>query len=52
MDERNAVYQRDYKLSISIGFIYKDPGVTISIDELMYKADALMYEQKRRKRKR
>jgi two-component system, cell cycle response regulator len=36
-----------YKLSLSIGISYYDPADPISIDELMSKADSLMYEHKR-----
>ena len=40
-----------YKLSLSIGISYYDPADPISIDELMSKADLLMYEHKRAKQK-
>ncbi len=46
----NAMENREFKLSVSVGMAYKDPEHTASLDELMSKADALMYEQKRSKR--
>ena len=47
----NAKVSQDYKLSISVGAAQFDPEYPISIDELLFKADALMYAQKREKRK-
>src|SRR4030042_4119485 len=46
-----AKVSQDYKLSISVGAARFDPEYPISIDELLSKADALMYAQKRKKRK-
>jgi two-component system, cell cycle response regulator len=43
----NAKVSQDYKLSISVGAAQFDPEYPISIDELLSKADALMYAQKR-----
>src|SRR4030042_6011862 len=45
----NAKASQRYKLSISIGVARFDPEHPVSIDELLSKADALMYAQKRRK---
>jgi diguanylate cyclase (GGDEF)-like protein len=45
----NAKGARRYTLSISVGTTQFDPKHPISIDELLFKADALMYAQKRRK---
>lgn len=45
----NAKVSQDYKLSISVGAAQFDPEYPIPIDELLSKADALMYAQKRRK---
>ena len=45
----NAKRSRRYTLSISVGTTQFDPKYPISIDELLSKADALMYAQKRRK---
>jgi diguanylate cyclase (GGDEF)-like protein len=38
------------RLSTSIGIAHADPGAISSIDELLAKADKLMYEKKQRKR--
>jgi diguanylate cyclase (GGDEF)-like protein len=45
----NAKESRRYTLSISVGTAHFDPEYPISIDELLSKADALMYAQKRKK---
>jgi len=42
---------RDYKLEISAGLAYYDPRNPCSVDELLEKADNMMYEQKRRKKR-
>jgi diguanylate cyclase (GGDEF)-like protein len=47
----NAKVSQQYKLSVSVGAAQFDPEYPISIDELLSKADALMYAQKRKKRK-
>ena len=47
----NAKRSRRYTLSISVGTTQFDPKYPVSIDELLSKADALMYAQKRKKRK-
>ena len=49
IDIYNAIGNRDYKLSVSVGMAYNDPENTCSLDELMSRADAFMYEQKRSK---
>jgi two-component system, cell cycle response regulator len=49
IDIHNAIENRDYKISLSIGIAYSDPENRYSIDELMSRADTLMYEQKRSK---
>ena len=38
---------RDYKISISTGAAYFNPGAPCTIDELLSQADNAMYEQKR-----
>jgi two-component system, cell cycle response regulator len=48
----NAKVSQDYKLSISVGAAQFDPEYPISIDELLSKADALMYAQKRKRREK
>jgi diguanylate cyclase (GGDEF)-like protein len=45
----NAKGSRGYKLSISVGVAQFDPENPISIDELLSKADALMYAEKRKR---
>jgi diguanylate cyclase (GGDEF)-like protein len=45
----NAKESRRYTLSISVGTAHFDPEYPISIDELLSKADALMYAQKRKR---
>ena len=49
IDARNNQKNRNYKLSISLGCSFYDPGNPCSIDELMVQADQLMYEEKRNK---
>ena len=49
--DHNAKRSRRYALSISVGTTQFDPKYPISIDELLSKADALMYAQKRKRRK-
>jgi diguanylate cyclase (GGDEF)-like protein len=48
--DHNAKRSRGYALSISVGATQFDPKYPISIDELLSKADALMYAQKRKRR--
>lgn len=49
LDAHNAQGNRQYNLSMSVGVAYYDPEYPCSIDELLARADRLMYEQKRRK---
>jgi diguanylate cyclase (GGDEF)-like protein len=49
--DHNAKRSRRYTLSISVGTTQFDPKHPISIDELLSKADALMYAQKNKKPK-
>ena len=46
----NTRSKREYRLSISTGTAYFDPLSPCTIDELLSKADRLMYEQKRIKK--
>jgi diguanylate cyclase (GGDEF)-like protein len=46
----NVKRSRRYTLSISVGTTQFDPKYPVSIDELLSKADALMYAQKRKRR--
>ena len=50
IDTRNNQENRKYKLSISVGCSYYDPENPCSLDELMARADKLMYEQKQKKK--
>ncbi len=43
----NAQSGRSYQLSLSLGIAHYDPKQRCSLDELMTKADSLMYRQKR-----
>jgi len=47
--DHNTNRSRCYPLSISVGTTRFDPNYPISVDELLSKADALMYAQKRKK---
>ena len=50
IEARNAAPDRAYRLSASIGCAPFDPSSPTSIDALLARADALMYEQKRARR--
>jgi diguanylate cyclase (GGDEF)-like protein/PAS domain S-box-containing protein len=50
IDMHNKKGGKRYKISISMGTAYYDPANPCSLDELMSRADKLMYEQKRRKK--
>ncbi|HVS81673.1 MAG TPA: diguanylate cyclase [Pyrinomonadaceae bacterium] len=52
IDLTNAQRNRPYDLSISIGVTHFDPDEACTIEELMARADSVMYEEKRRKRAR
>jgi diguanylate cyclase (GGDEF)-like protein len=47
---RNMRTHRRFPLSLSMGLAYYDPDFPCAIDDLIARADALMYEQKRSKR--
>ncbi len=47
---RNARADRRYLLSLSIGIAYYDPDAPRDLDDLLARADRLMYEEKRAKR--
>jgi diguanylate cyclase (GGDEF)-like protein/PAS domain S-box-containing protein len=46
----NSHKNRDYRISMSIGIVRYDPDNPRPLDELMTSADALMYDQKKRKK--
>ncbi len=50
--DHNAKVSQGYRLSVSVGAAHFDPEYPIPIDELLSKADALMYAQKRERRKK
>ncbi len=52
VEKQNKEGRRSYHLSISMGIVNYDPQHPRSVDELMTEADALMYENKKRKFKR
>ncbi len=49
VDKHNNETGRRYTISISMGTAYYDPDNPYSLDELMSRADKLMYDQKRSK---
>ena len=49
VDIHNAYENREYTISLSVGIAWSDPENRYTIDELMSRADQLMYEQKRSK---
>ena len=50
LTRRNERPERRYRLSLSMGIAYYDPDFPCPLDDLLDRADALMYEQKRTKR--
>jgi diguanylate cyclase (GGDEF)-like protein/PAS domain S-box-containing protein len=50
IDKQNRQDGRRYSLAISVGCSFYDPEHPCSIDELMVRADQLMYEQKQNKK--
>jgi diguanylate cyclase (GGDEF)-like protein len=51
IDTRNNRENRKYRLSISVGCSYYDPENPCTIDDLIVRADKLMYEQKQNKQR-
>ncbi|MBI5057372.1 MAG: PAS domain S-box protein [Nitrospirae bacterium] len=51
LDEYNAPEGKTFNLSLSIGITYYDPENPSTVDELLYKADTLMYINKKEKKK-
>ncbi|HLE17513.1 MAG TPA: diguanylate cyclase, partial [Syntrophales bacterium] len=49
LDIHNAREGRNYTISISVGMAYCDPEKPCSLDELMSRADSLMYGKKKTK---
>lgn len=50
LDRRNGTEERKYRLSLSVGAAAYNPQRPSSLDDLIATADALMYEEKRRKK--
>lgn len=50
IDKRNNQENRKYRLSISMGCAYYDPENPCALDDLIVRADKLMYEQKQKKK--
>ena len=48
--QRNARGDRTFLLSLSIGIVYYDPDAPRGLDDLLQRADSLMYQEKRAKR--
>ena len=51
IEMHNAKRQHKFKLSVSLGIVLYDPETSHTIDELMVKADKLMYEIKKQRYK-
>lgn len=51
VDSFNETRQTLFRLSVSIGVAYYDPGMHQSLDEPLAQADRMMYEQKKSKQK-
>ena len=52
LDSCNSREKRPYQITFSTGTALYEPAAPATLDELMSKADALMYEEKKRKRGR
>lgn len=50
IDNYNAVGTTAFDLSLSVGIAYAEPGYNGSMEELLSRADNLMYEQKKQKK--
>ena len=50
IDTRNKQENRKYRLSISVGYSYYNPENPCTLDELIARADKLMYQQKQIKK--
>ena len=51
VSDANAAAKRPYELSISVGSMYFEPNTSLTVEEMMTKADQAMYEHKRNKRR-
>jgi diguanylate cyclase (GGDEF)-like protein/PAS domain S-box-containing protein len=50
LDAHNSRVNRPYRLSMSIGIVRYDPETSVTIEDLVARADAAMYENKRSKK--
>lgn len=50
LEKFNEENERPYKISLSIGSIVYDPKENLTLEEILEKADKLMYEDKKRKK--
>jgi len=50
LDEVNARTDRRYKLSFSVGVVTADPWIPLTVEQLLIRADSLMYQEKQRKK--
>ncbi len=50
LNERLSTADVPYQIALSVGAAYRDPEEPAPIEELMNRADAMMYEHKKRKR--
>lgn len=50
VEQFNKLSGNRFKLSLSVGVTHIDPKSISTIEELLEKADALMYEKKRKKK--
>ena len=51
LEDLNSSIDRKYRLSISLGVAYYDPNCPCTLDEMIARADKMMYEQKAKKGK-
>ena len=51
VDEWNRAEARPYTLSMSVGVVHHELGRRVSVEQLLSRADALMYEHKRERKK-
>jgi len=49
VEAQNSMENRSYDISLSVGKVYYDPENPLTIDEMLAKADSLMYKQKQEK---
>jgi diguanylate cyclase (GGDEF)-like protein len=52
LDEHHRLHGRAYRLSLSVGMAITEPQDTFNLDQLISRADATLYEEKRQKSSR